>query len=82
MLSALLLYMYVCCLIAKLYLTLCDAVDCSTPGFPVVHHLPEFVQIHVHRVGDVIQPPQPLLYSFSFFCCSYIGRHDYCLPAR
>ena len=39
---------------------LCDPMDCSTPGFPVFHYLPEFVQIHVHGVGDVIQPPHPL----------------------
>ena len=34
--------------------------DCSTPGFPVLHHLPKFTQIHVHGVGDAIQPPHPL----------------------
>ena len=27
---------------------------CSTPGFPVLHHLPEFAQIHVHRIGDAV----------------------------
>ena len=31
-----------------------------TPGFPVLHHLPEFAQTHVHWVGDAIQPPHPL----------------------
>ena len=34
--------------------------DCSMPGFPVLHHLPKFAQIHVHRVGDAIQPSHPL----------------------
>ena len=34
--------------IGKMYLTLCNPVDCSTPGFPVLHHLLEFAQIHVH----------------------------------
>ena len=34
--------------------TLYDPMDCSTPGFPVLHHLPEFAQTHVHRVGDAI----------------------------
>ena len=34
-------------------------MDYSTTGFPV-HHLPDFAQIHVHRVGDVIQPSHPL----------------------
>ena len=32
--------------------TLCHPTGCSTPGLPVLHHLPEFAQIHVHRVGD------------------------------
>ena len=36
--------------------TLCDPMDCSTPGLPVHHQLPEFTQTHVHRVGDAIQP--------------------------
>ena len=35
-------------------------MDCSTPGFPVLHNLPEFAQTHVHWVGDVIQPSPPL----------------------
>jgi len=37
-------------------LALWDPMDCSTPGFPVRHQLPELAQIHVHRVGDAIQP--------------------------
>ena len=41
-------------------LTLCDPMDCSTPGFPVHHQLPELAQTHVHRVGDAIQPSHPL----------------------
>ena len=39
---------------------LCDPMDCSTPGFPVLHHHPEFAQTHVHWVGDAIQPSHPL----------------------
>ena len=35
-------------------------MDCSTPGFPVLHNLPEFAQTHVHWVGDAIQPSPPL----------------------
>ena len=42
-------------------LTLCNPMDCSTPGFPVPHHLPELAQTHVHWVGDAIQPSHPLL---------------------
>ena len=40
--------------------TLCDPMDCSTPGLPVHHQLPEFTQTHVHWIGDAIQPPHPL----------------------
>ena len=45
---------------AQSCLTLCDPMDCSTPGFPVHHQLPEFTQTHVHWVGDAIQPSHPL----------------------
>ena len=41
-------------------LTLCDPTNCSTPGFPVLHYRPEFVQTHVHWVSDAIQPSHPL----------------------
>ena len=41
-------------------LTLCEPMDCSTPGLPVHHQLPEFTQTHVHLVGDAIQPSHPL----------------------
>ena len=40
--------------------TICDPMNCSTPGLPVYYHLSEFTQTHVHRVGDVIQPSHPL----------------------
>ena len=43
------------CSVAKLCLTLCDSVDHSMPGFPVLHHLLEFTQIYVYWVGDAIQ---------------------------
>ena len=49
-----------CCSVVKSCLTLCDPIDCSTPSFPVLHCLPESAQIHVHRVGDAIQPSHPL----------------------
>ena len=42
--------------VAQWCLTLCDPMDCSKPGFPVHHQFPELAQIHVHQVGDVIQP--------------------------
>ena len=40
--------------------TLCNPMDCSTPGFHVHHQLPELAQTHVHQVGDTIQPFHPL----------------------
>ena len=40
--------------------TLCDPMNRSTPGLPVHHQLPEFIQTHVHRVSDAIQPSHPL----------------------
>ena len=52
----------ICCFsAARLCPTLCDPMDCSTPGSPVLQNLPEFAQIHVHWVGDAIQPSRPLL---------------------
>ena len=47
--------------VAQLCQTLCDPMDCSTPGFPVLHYLLEFAQSRVHWVGDAIQPSHPLL---------------------
>ena len=41
--------------------TLCNPINCSKPGLPVHHQLPQFTQIHVHRVGDAIQLSHPLL---------------------
>ena len=49
-----------CCSVAKLCPTLCDPMDCSTPGFPVLHHLLEIAQTHVHWVSDAIQTSHPL----------------------
>ena len=46
--------------VAQLFLTLCDPMDCSTPGLPVHHQRPEFTQTHVHWVGDAIQSSHPL----------------------
>ena len=47
--------------------TLCDPMDCSTPGFPVHHQLQELAQTHVHWVGDATQPSHPLLLLPSIF---------------
>ena len=45
-----------CCSFAKSCPMLCDPMDCSMPGFPVLHHVLEFAQTYIHWVGDAIQP--------------------------
>ena len=57
-------------LVALLYLTLYDLIDCSTPGFPVHHQLLELAQAYVHRVDGAIQPSHPLLSSPPSFSLS------------
>ena len=60
-----------CYSVTKLCLTLCDPRDCTMPGFPVLHYLPEFAQTHVHWISDAIQPshllssPSPSTYTLS-----------------
>ena len=51
---------FCCSSITQSCLTLCNPMDCSTPGFPVLHHLPEIAQTQVHWVSDAIQPSCPL----------------------
>jgi len=51
-----------CCLVTQSCPALCDHMDGSTPGFPVLHHLLEFAQTHVHWVNNAIQPSYPLPY--------------------
>ena len=46
--------------VSQLCPTLCDPMNCSAPGLPVHHQLPELTQTHVHWVGDAIQPSHPL----------------------
>ena len=53
--------------VAQSCVTLCDPMNCSTPGLPVHRQLPEFTQTHGHRVSDAIQPSHPL-WSPSFSC--------------
>ena len=50
--------------VAQSCLTLCDPLDCSTPGFSVHHQLPDLTQTHVHGVSDAIKPSPPLLPPF------------------
>ena len=53
-----------CCSAAKSHLTLSNLMNCSTPGFPVLHCLPEFAQTHVPWVSDATQSSHPLWSSF------------------
>ena len=55
------------------HIRLCNIVDCSTPGFPVLPYLLEFVQTHVHCLGDAIQPSHPLLPSSALNLSQYQG---------
>ena len=59
-LSSIYLFDSCCCSVAQSCPTLCNPMDCSTPGFPVLHHLPELAKTHVHWVCDAIQPSHPL----------------------
>ena len=49
-----------CYSVTQLCPTLCDPMDCSTPGLPDPHHLPQSAQTHDHWVCDAIQPSHPL----------------------
>ena len=49
-----------CCSVPQSCPALCDCMECSTPGFPVLHPLPEFAQTHVRWISDAIQPCHPL----------------------
>ena len=51
---------YLVLLFSRSVMSLCNPMDCSMPGFPVLHCLPEFAQTHVHWVGDAIQPSHSL----------------------
>ena len=58
------LYLPIClqmsCSVTQLCPTLCNLMKCSTPGFPVLHYILKFAQIHVHWVYDAIQRSHPL----------------------
>ena len=53
--------MVVVCSVTRSCPILCNPIDCSTPGFPVFHYLPEFAQTHVHWISDAIQSSYPML---------------------
>ena len=52
--------LWYCCSVTQSCPALCNPMDCSMPGFPVLHYLPEFAKTHVHWVNNVIQPSHPL----------------------
>ena len=58
--SARLLCCHCCCSVTKSCPALCKPMDCSVPGFPVLHYLLQFAKTHIHWVGDAIQPSHPL----------------------
>ena len=71
--------------VAQSCLTLCNPMDCSRPGFPVHHQLPEFTQAHVHWVSDAIQLPRPLsslLLLPSIFPSIRVFSNESVLPIR
>ena len=53
------------CSVAQSCLTLCDPIDCSMPGFPVLHYLPELAQTHVHAIqpSHPVSPPSPMAFN-------------------
>ena len=50
-----------CCSVPQSCPILCDPMNYSMPGLSVPHHLPKFAQVHVHCIGDVIQPSHAML---------------------
>ena len=70
-------------LVTQSCLTLCDPMNCSTPGLPVYHQLLEFVQTHVHWVGDAILLSHPLSSPFpSIFPSIRVFSHESVLHIR
>ena len=53
-----------CCSVTQSCPTLCNPMDCSTPGLSVLHHLLKFAQVHVFWIGVAIRPSHPLMPSF------------------
>ena len=63
-----------CCSVTQLCPSLCDSMECSTPGFPVLHYFLELAQTHVHWIADAIQPSH-LLSPPSFFALN-LSQHQ------
>ena len=80
---------YICiycgCSVTKSCLTLCDPMNCSTRGFPVLHYLLEFAQTPIHWISDVIQPSHflpPLLLLLSIFSIIRVFSSESAPPIR
>ena len=71
-----------CCSVTKLYLTLCDSIDCSTLGCLVLHYLLEFVQTHVHWGSDAIQPSYLLLPTSPLFLKQHQGLFEWVISSH
>ena len=56
-------YRIYCCSVTQSCPTLCDPMDCSTLGFPVLYRLTKLAQTHVHWIGDAIQPSRPQIWN-------------------
>ena len=85
--SLMLLYFFIIllpCSAPKSSLILCDPMNCSTPGFPVLHYLPQFAQIHVCWINNAIWPSHPLPHtSFAFnFPRIRVFPNESALPIR
>ena len=74
-----------CCSVTKSRLTLCDPIECSTPGFLVLHYLPEYAHTHVHWVSDASQPSHllaPLVFLPSVFPSIKVFSNELAFPIR
>ena len=68
--------------VAQLCPTLCDPMDCSTPGFPVHHQLQELAQTHVHRVGNPIPFPSCFQSAVGEWSLLHWNRRWFCLSQQ
>ena len=71
-----------CCSATQPCPALCNPMDCSMPGVPVLHHLLELIKTHVHRVGDAIQPSHPFLLLPSIFPSIRVFSNELALCVR
>ena len=72
-------YLSSCCSATQSCPTFCDPMDCSTLSLPVLHHLPELSQTHIHWDGDAIQPSCPL--SSPYPLAFNLSQHQGLLPS-